>query len=502
MPKEREYEDRHFDDLANLLSQGKLPYMDTNEAEEFIDYLLGKERNNEALMASDYAVALHPNDSGLLIQRAIILVDFRRLEEARNILQSVSPFEQHNPDFHIAWGDLHVQDGDTLRGIECYDKAVACEEEGAESYYETLLMIASRLNRDEQWGYVFKYTDIFLSKKPHDPDILFERAYAEEKCGEDSKSMETYLEMLQFNPFSDMAWYNYALVCTRNGLYENANQAFARAIALAPDFAEAYCNYGNMFSSMDKYDKAIEQYATYVSMAKGTDTFDVSVYELMGDCLFNWAISEREILEKDPKNTIPGFYYVSLSSNVKQLFSNAIEYYKLCIDNNYGVSRAWMQIADITSLMGDNKKGIQIIDKAISIEPTTPSLYYMKSAMYEREGSKELTLQTLLEGISYDNEAPRPWLECAKLVYRMTSSPGFLPAEVAFDTFMKRFPYGPGIKLAKAFLDYLIEIDDMDTFLLIKEVKDSYPEVFFEALEDIDFNNMMNENPYKKIIEE
>lgn len=499
MPREREYDDRHFEDLAKSLAEGNRPYLDTNEAEEFIDYLLGKERRDEALAASDYAVSLHQNDSGLLIQRATILVEYRRLEEARNILQYVSPLEQRNPDLHIAWGDLHVQDGDVIKGLECYDEAVACEPEDSDSYFETLLMIASRLNRDDQWQYVFKYVDQYLNKKPHDPDILFERAYAEEKCGEDAKCMETYLEMLQFNPFSDMAWYNYALVCTRNSLFENANQAFTRAIALAPDFADAYCNYGNMWASWEKYDKAIEQYAQYVSRAKGTDTFDASVYELMGDCLFNWGVSEREILEKDEKNTIPGFYYVALTPEVRKLFGNAIEFYKLCIDNKYNESRAWMQIADTTSLLGDNKKGLELMDKAIKLEPTIPGVYYMKSALYEREGDNQKTLQVLLEGITYDINAVRPWLEVTKLIFKMPTEEG-QDQLYNFRQVKSRFPAEPSIVLAEAFMIYLIEKDDNLAYRMIESVKKQYPESFCDAYEDTDFYNMMQDKPFNELI--
>lgn len=503
MPRERYNKDKHFEELAKSFAEGARTYMDTSEAEELIDYLIGKESNNEALAISDYALSLHSSSTSLLIQHATILIILWRVEEARDILNYVSPLEQQNPNLHIAWGDLHVKDGDIIKGLECYDKAIEFSTDKGD-YLDTLLMIASRLNRDEQWTYVQKYADLYFQKKPNDPNMLFELAYAEEKCDNLEKSMEIYENLLQRDPFSDSGWYNLALIYTNLGKYDLAQKAFDNAISLDPNPEFAHCNYGNMYQYCGEYAKAIEQYSLYIANSKNTPDFDVSVYELLSDCFFNWALKEAEQIDGVDSGAQLSLEIIN-NEHILYLLTKTIEFSKLCIEEKFDEARAWMQVGDCYSIIGDHDKGLSCMDKAIRIEPDNHCCYYMKAAVYERQGKLHYALQYLLDGLSLDPEPAKAWIECAKTLYKISSdksNPERVPPLKVFNVISGRFPNGPYITVAKCFLEYLEGTDSAKTFEALRNVAENHPGIFFDACEDASFQSMLQVNPYNNLIQD
>lgn len=497
MPRERGYNDQHFESLVKSICAGNKPYLDTDEAEEFIDFLLSNERRSEALIVSDYVMTLHPNDSDLLIQRATFLVELRRLEEARMILQQVSPFEEGNPDLYLAWGDLHVQDGDIETALASYDRAVECERLDSDNYFETLLMIACRLNRDDQYAHCFKYVDLFLKKRPHDPDILFEQAYALDKVGKEQESIETYLEVLHHSPMSDISWYNYALLCTRNGMLEEANLAFDRAIALNPDFPDAYVNYGNLLATSEKYLEAIGQYATYISMVQDSETFDPSVYILVADCCFNWAYLEREQLIQNDTSDNNEWYLVPVPGPQRTMYEIALELYKISYSYHCESIRSLLQGADISSLLGDNKTAIQLVEQAIEEEPTYQASYFMLSCMYERDNDVEGTMNAFIKGISINPKDVRTWIEFARLCLKYTESTKYTKKAVdLYHEIAYKNGYIPETRFGDVFLLYLSGQSTKTILEILSELKDNYPEVFCDACYDASFREMMRKHPY------
>ncbi|MDO4462159.1 MAG: tetratricopeptide repeat protein [Bacteroidia bacterium] len=491
-----------FEALAQSFSEGNRQYLDTNVAEDLIDYLLNHDRRDEALAISDYATSLHKSATGLLIQRSIILIEYDRLEEALEILRYVTPIEQKNPDLHIAWGDLHMQDGDYNKGIECYDKAIECETD-PENYCETLLMVASRLNRDdlELWKHVPKYAKLYFAKKPDDPDMLFELAYAKDKCDKLDESMEIYLKILKQDPYYDSAWYNYALLCTRCGYFDKAETAFKNAIALNPDYNFAYVNYGNLLLTEGKYDLAIEKYTLYISLAKNTPEFDVSVYQLLADCLHMWAVFEYEEQNGADGNigmTIPE------DKNICDILALAKEVYHILLEHHFEESHALLQLADTYSILGEHDKGLKFIDRAIEMEDKNSTLYYMKAAILERKGEYDECIPPLLTGINYDEAPMCGWLECAKILYKIADNDDSLELVDAYtmlEDVSNKFSYThlPYIIITKCFLLHIIGKDNNHNFEVFKSTVAEYFEIFWDALSDPDFQKMMDAAPYNTI---
>ncbi|MCQ2202079.1 MAG: tetratricopeptide repeat protein [Bacteroidales bacterium] len=497
MPRERGYNDQHFESLVKSICEGKKPYLDTDEAEEFIDFLLSNERKSEALIVSDYVMSLHPNDSVLLIQRATFLVELRRLEEARNILKQISPFEDGNPDLYLAWGDLHVQDGDIETALASYDRAVECENVGSDNYYETLLMIACRLNRDDQYAHCFKYVDLFLKNRPHDPDILFELAYALDKVGKEQESIETYLEVLHYSPMSDISWYNYALLCTRTGQLEEANVAFDRAIALNPEFPDAYVNYGNLLATSEKYLEAIAQYATYISMVQDSETFDPSVYILVADCCFNWAYLEREKLIQEDTSDNNSWYQIPVPEPQRTMYEIALEIYKISYSYSCEPIRSLLQGADISSLLGDNTTAIKLVEQAIKEEPSYQGSYFMLSCMYERNNDAEGTMNAFIKGMSINPKDVRTWIEFARLCLKYTESIKYTKKAVdLYREIAYKNGYIPETRFGDVFLMYLSGQPSKTILEILAELKDFYPEIFCDACYDSSFREMMRKHPY------
>jgi tetratricopeptide (TPR) repeat protein len=57
-----------------------------------------------------------------------------------------------------------------------------------------------------------------------------------------------------------VAHFNYAVVLKKMQAYQDAIRNYENAIALKPDYAEAYANLGNIYQEMREFEKALEQY--------------------------------------------------------------------------------------------------------------------------------------------------------------------------------------------------------------------------------------------------
>jgi len=80
------------------------------------------------------------------------------------------------------------------------------------------------------------------------------------ELGKLDASIEAYNKALAIKPDYSEAYYNMGIILQEQGKLEEAIEAYNKALAIKPDYAEAYNNMGNALKDQGKLEEAIEAY--------------------------------------------------------------------------------------------------------------------------------------------------------------------------------------------------------------------------------------------------
>ena len=82
------------------------------------------------------------------------------------------------------------------------------------------------------------------------------------------EALAAYDKAIKLNPNYTVCIDNVGVTYSLLGVMDKAESAFFKAIAIDPTYADAHYNLGMLYSSQGKTGKAIQEYQTYISLAK------------------------------------------------------------------------------------------------------------------------------------------------------------------------------------------------------------------------------------------
>ncbi len=91
---------------------------------------------------------------------------------------------------------------------------------------------------------------------PTDVDSIDTLAVVLHETGEDAASERMYRNALEIAPGNGRVWNNYGVLLFGQSRFPEACQAFERAIALVPDFADALYNLRDTYEELGRHDDA------------------------------------------------------------------------------------------------------------------------------------------------------------------------------------------------------------------------------------------------------
>ncbi|RLC78827.1 MAG: hypothetical protein DRI61_09160, partial [Chloroflexi bacterium] len=154
------------------------------------------------------------------------------------------------------------------------------------------------------------------------------------------------------------AWYGLGIVYSDQGCYEEAIEAYRKAIELDSKFAAPWNGLGNVYYKQGRYEKAIEAY--------------------------------RNAIELDPKYAYPwnglGWVYYEQGR-----YEEAIEAYRKAIELNPRFAAPWNSLGNVYYEQGRYEEAIEAYRKVIELNPNRGATYCALASIYRRLGrQKEL----------------------------------------------------------------------------------------------------------------
>ena len=183
-----------------------------------------------------------------------------QIDLAESLLRQILSQSPNHPDYPDALHYLGIalkQKGQIAQSIELIQKSLAIRPDSLIPKIN-LALILQEAGQYEQA--VSLYLDA-LSKNPPNPDQLLNSLGNSYKMLEQYESaVEAYNKAFAINPRFAQAWYNLAISLSKLTLHRQAADAYLNALAIDPNLVIAHNNLGNCLNVLNRHDDAIEHF--------------------------------------------------------------------------------------------------------------------------------------------------------------------------------------------------------------------------------------------------
>ncbi len=228
--------------------------------------------NTDAI--TDYARVLdnNPDNSNVLYNMSLALVDVERYDEAR---QNVAMLMRRYPKFdgtYFASARVNVATGDTIAALADLDKALEANFNSTNSY-----LMRAEINLHRACG-VEKYTperreldslaladmDAAVRLLPNSAPLYTNRAYIRYTADDYTGAMSDFDKALEIDPTNIIALYNRAMLRTEVHDYNHAIEDFTEVINQNPRQYRAVFNRANLYRELGDWSRALDDINTVI----------------------------------------------------------------------------------------------------------------------------------------------------------------------------------------------------------------------------------------------
>lgn len=162
-------------------------------------------------------------------------------------------------------GSIYKESGDTARAISSLETAVDQDNRFEDAFFDLGIIYAARKN-----PLALEYYNSALRINPSNVNILYARAKLLQDLGKVDDAIKEYEDMITKNKTCDQCLYNLGAVYLE--LRKEPGKAidyFNRAIAINPNYADAYFARGYAYAKLNNKKSAKADYETCLSLSPG-----------------------------------------------------------------------------------------------------------------------------------------------------------------------------------------------------------------------------------------
>ncbi len=362
--------------------------------------LLSQKQPMEAMDCLHQAEQMSPQDTDVLLTKAMILAELKDKATALNILQDLKGY---------------VGQSDLVEVLICETEIYFKAEEYDKGFITLKDTLRSNSYHEKGQQLLSEY-------------ITISRHY---------QSIATFLqEMLENSPYSHFAWYNLGHCFSNLGEYDQAIDAFEYAFLIKPQFEQAYIDCAETCVLLRQWDKALSIYQEvvntfgeeydmlisiseccihlkdykqakkYLSQSLKLDVFGEDAHYMMGQCFaaeakWHKAIQcyRRAISIDETSDT----YFLALAKAYSQIgeFDKAHRNFKKATHCAPEQNTYWFEHASFLLHQGKIKQALEVLDQG-EISSVGSDLLYCRAAIHYLLGDKPKAINILAEVLEDD----------------------------------------------------------------------------------------------------
>ena len=327
-------------------------FIDEEGFERIIDYYNEKESFHDAFEAAEFACAQFPYSSSLLIKKADVLVSLRRFEECLSVLDFASLFDGTDALSYIIRSEALLALDRVEEALSLFE--VICETFEGEELTEVLFEIMDVYDDYEHFDKVFDCLKIILMLEPTNEEALYKICFWTDFTGRNEESIVLHQQIIDDNPYAELAWFNLGAAYQGIKLYEKAIDAYQYAVAIEEKFDYAYRNMGDAFIKLRKFKEAIEVLEKVTQLSRPESI----IFEAIGHCfdkLKNYSqarVNYRKALHLNQEDSqlhykIGGTYMAEANwVNAIKSLEHAIRLHQLQPEYNLAIGRCHLQLQE------------------------------------------------------------------------------------------------------------------------------------------------------------
>jgi len=353
------------------LKQGRQhSFIEEDAFERIIDYYDEKDDINEALEAAETGLEQYPYSSQLMIKKADLLLASRKYKEALDVLENAELFDSSDINLYILKTDAYLALDQQPKAVALLEAALDMFE--GEERLDLLFELADVYDYYEEFDKVFDCLKLILEEDSSNEEALYKICFWTDFTGRNEESIRLHQQIIEDQPFSELAWFNLAAAYQGLKLYEKAIDAYQYAVAIDEKFDYAYRNMGDAYLRLRKYKEAIEVLEKVLELTRPEDV----IYEAIGHCyhrMGNYAQARfhyKKAVHLNPDDS-KLHYKIAVTYMLEEQWASAVKQ----LDNAMRIHRS---IPEYNLAMGECKMNLHqykmlfsILERLCGIKPGT-----------------------------------------------------------------------------------------------------------------------------------
>lgn len=368
--EEEYYEGNFNEDLERFeksLKGEPIGFIDSDKLEAIIDHYLINGQYNKASLCAEHGMNHFPFNTIFQLRKAQAISATGQLKEALQLISHIEKVETPTCELVLTKASIFSQLRDSKRAIRHFREALSLSEpEDKDEIYLDLAMEYESLNDYTNAIAILKDA---IAYNPNNEGAIYEIAYCYDQSGEYEKAIQCYSDFIDENPYSFTAWYNLGNAYSKLEKWDRAVWAYDYCILINEDFSPAYFNLGNAYLSMDKFQLSIDNFEKCMDI----DGEDGLALCYIGEC--HEQLGQYEL---------------------------AKHYYHRSIEFIPDLPEAWLGLGIVSDLEGNTREGINLINKAISLDPANGSFYHVLAGAFDKVDDTENANDAYLLSLELD----------------------------------------------------------------------------------------------------
>lgn len=210
-----------------------------------------------------------PNSWIAQLNMSSVLLEQKRYDEARGLLDHVAATQPGSSEAHLNLGIVHDQLGQTDLAALQYQEAIRLQPANPEPYLN-LGEMYRRLGKDQQAQAAFEQG---LKAAPDNPALTINLAGLLLQSGHVGEAIAAYKQAIARQPRFAPLHYNLGAALLQLGDINKAADHFATAIEIDPNYGPAHASLGTALARAKHLPEAIQEFQA--AIAHGADTAEV-----------------------------------------------------------------------------------------------------------------------------------------------------------------------------------------------------------------------------------
>jgi tetratricopeptide (TPR) repeat protein len=246
--------------------------------ERLIEYFDDKGKIEDALTVCEYAINQYPHTAELLIIKANLLIITKNYTDSLTLLDQAEEIDNGDTNLYILKTDAYL-------ALDMQEKAASVLETAIENFegeekLDLLFELSDVYDDYENFEKVFDCLVLILKQDPANEEALHKICFWTDFTGRNEEGITLCKQILEDQPFNELAWFNLGAAYQGIKLHEKAIDAYEYVVALNDKFENAYRNMGDAHLRLRNYKTAIDCLEKVLELSMP----EAVVYEAIGHC--------------------------------------------------------------------------------------------------------------------------------------------------------------------------------------------------------------------------